>query len=98
MAEDAKERPRWRVSAWQKTGAASVGEARQGRPEGCGEPVVKCSLFGADPYWGRIVSELGSAGIDFDPTRVEIAYGDVVVRANGVAVGHDEAAVRAPTR
>ena len=28
--------------------------------------LVQCSLFGADPYWGRMVSELGSAGTPFD--------------------------------
>ena len=56
--------------------------------------LVKCSLFGADPYWGRIFSELGSAGVAFDPDRVEIAYGGTVVAAKGVAVVHDDEAVR----
>ena len=30
---------------------------------------MKCSLNGEDPYWGRVVSELGSAGVGFDPDR-----------------------------
>jgi glutamate N-acetyltransferase/amino-acid N-acetyltransferase len=55
---------------------------------------VKCSLFGADPYWGRIISELGTAGVAFDPDRVEIAYGGVVVCDKGVAVAHDADEVR----
>ena len=40
--------------------------------------LVKCSLNGEDPYWGRVVSELGSAGVAFDIDRVEVAYGGVV--------------------
>jgi len=55
--------------------------------------LVQCSLFGEDPYWGRVVSELGSAGVPFDIDRVSVAYGGTVVCAAGVAVAHDEAAV-----
>ncbi len=57
--------------------------------------LVQCSLFGADPYWGRIVSELGSAGTPFDVDRVSVAYGGTVVCAAGEAVAFDEAAVAA---
>jgi len=57
--------------------------------------LVQCSLFGEDPYWGRIVSELGSAGTPFDMDRVAVAYGGTVVCAAGIAVPHDEAAVAA---
>ncbi len=57
--------------------------------------LVQCSLFGEDPYWGRIISELGSAGTPFDLDRVSVAYGGTVVCAAGVAVPHDEAAVAA---
>jgi glutamate N-acetyltransferase/amino-acid N-acetyltransferase len=55
--------------------------------------LVQCSLFGEDPYWGRIVSELGSAGTPFDIDRVAVAYGGTVVCAAGIAVPHEEAAV-----
>jgi glutamate N-acetyltransferase/amino-acid N-acetyltransferase len=55
--------------------------------------LVQCSIFGEDPYWGRIVSELGSAGTPFDIDRVAVAYGGTVVCAAGMAVPHDEAAV-----
>ena len=47
--------------------------------------LVKCSLNGEDPYWGRVVSELGAAGVAFDLDRVSVAYGGVVVCAGGVA-------------
>ena len=57
--------------------------------------LVQCSLFGEDPYWGRVVSELGSAGTPFDIDRVTIAYGGVAVCRDGVAVAHDDGAVAA---
>ena len=57
--------------------------------------LVQCSLYGCDPYWGRIVSELGSAGTPFDPDKVSVAYGGTVVCAAGMAVTHDEAVVSA---
>jgi N-acetylglutamate synthase/N-acetylornithine aminotransferase len=42
-----------------------------------------------------VVSELGSAGVGFDPDLVEVAYGDVVVCRGGVAAPHDDQALRA---
>ena len=57
--------------------------------------LVKCSINGGDPYWGRVVSELGSAGVSFDPDAVAVAYGDVVVCRHGVAADHDADALAA---
>ena len=39
------------------------------------------------------MSELGSAGVEFDPDLVEVSYGGVVVCRQGVAVDHDASAV-----
>lgn len=76
-------------------GAASDRAAHVAARKVADSMLVQCSLFGEDPYWGRIVSELGSAGTPFDIDRVAVAYGGTVVCAAGVAVPHDEAAVAA---
>ncbi|MCX7621932.1 MAG: bifunctional ornithine acetyltransferase/N-acetylglutamate synthase, partial [Acidimicrobiales bacterium] len=55
--------------------------------------LCKCSWYGCDPYWGRIASELGSAGVLFDPRLVSIRYGGVTVAEGGVEVEHDREAV-----
>jgi glutamate N-acetyltransferase/amino-acid N-acetyltransferase len=92
MAEDAEGATK---TAWVWVrGARSEDEARQAARKVAESQLVKCSLFGADPYWGRIVSELGTAGVAFDPDRVEIAYGGVTVCSKGIAVTHDADAVR----
>ena len=76
------------------------------RASSCGRPVarrgtaaartvassqlVQCSLYGCDPYWGRVLSELGASGAIFDPERVDIAYNGIVVCRDGVAAPHDD--------
>ena len=76
-------------------GAASDEEAHRAARKVAESSLVKCSLNGADPYWGRVLSELGSAGIAFDPDRVSIAYGGVVVCRHGVGAEHDADALAA---
>ncbi len=75
------------------TGAVSDEEAHAAARKVADSLLVKCSLYGRDPYWGRVVSELGSAGVSFDPERVSVAYGDEVVCRDGVAAAHDPSMV-----
>ncbi len=77
------------------TGAMSDAEAHAAARKVASSLLVKCSLNGADPYWGRVVSELGSSGVHFELDRTSVAYGGVVVCARGAAVPHDERAVAA---
>ncbi len=72
-------------------GARSVDEARRAARAVAESQLVQCSLYGSDPYWGRVLSELGASGAQLDPERVAIAYNGVVVCREGVAAEHDTA-------
>jgi len=79
-------------------GAASDDDAHRAARKVAESPLVKCSLNGSDPYWGRVVSELGSAGVAFDLERVSVSYGGVTVCRHGVAADHDAGALAAHMR
>jgi glutamate N-acetyltransferase/amino-acid N-acetyltransferase len=93
MAQDAEGASR--VAHVRVTGARSDGEAHLAARKVAGSLLVKCSLNGEDPYWGRVASDLGSAGVAFDMDRLSILYGGVAVCRQGLAVSYDEAAVAA---
>jgi glutamate N-acetyltransferase/amino-acid N-acetyltransferase len=74
-------------------GARSGSDARLAARAVANSQLVQCSLNGGDPYWGRVLSELGASGAHLDPERVDISYGGVVVCREGIACAHDEAAL-----
>ena len=65
-------------------GAASYEDARRAARQVAGSQLVQCSFNGEDPYWGRILSELGASGAQFDPEQVTISYDGIVVCHDGV--------------
>jgi glutamate N-acetyltransferase/amino-acid N-acetyltransferase len=75
-------------------GARSDDDAHRGARAVGGSLLVKCSLNGADPYWGRVVAALGAAGIEFDLDAVSVSYGGTTVCDRGIAAPHDAAAVK----
>jgi glutamate N-acetyltransferase/amino-acid N-acetyltransferase len=77
------------------TGAASVDEADRAARKLATSLLVKCSFYGNDPYWGRILSDLGTAGVALDVDRVTIAYDGIVVARGLAPTGADASAVAA---
>ena len=74
-------------------GARSVAEARIAARAVANSQLVQCSLNGNDPYWGRVLSELGASGAYLDPERVDISYHGVEVCRDGVACAFDGGAL-----
>ncbi|UCG14957.1 MAG: bifunctional glutamate N-acetyltransferase/amino-acid acetyltransferase ArgJ [Deltaproteobacteria bacterium] len=68
-------------------GASRQIEAVRGARTVANSPLVKTALFGEDANWGRVLAALGRAGIDFDPNRVQLYFGDVKLVENGLFVG-----------
>ena len=76
-------------------GAATAEDAERAARKLAGSLLVKSSFYGSDPYWGRVLSELGVAGVAVDVDAVTIAYDGVVVSKGRAPTGADATGVAA---
>jgi glutamate N-acetyltransferase/amino-acid N-acetyltransferase len=61
------------------TGARDSAQAKRVGKTIVNSPLVKTSVHGADPNWGRVAMAIGKLedDLDIDPARVRIRYGDL---------------------
>lgn len=71
-------------------GAASDAAAEKIARAIANSPLVKTAIAGSDPNWGRILSSAGTAGVAFDPRKVDIDFQGVPVCREGLAAEFDE--------
>jgi glutamate N-acetyltransferase/amino-acid N-acetyltransferase len=91
MARDAEGRTK--IVTVRVTGALSDAEARLAARRIGSNQLVKCSWYGGDPYWGRLLAEAGASGVGFETERASVAYGGIVVAEGGAPRPHDAEAV-----
>lgn len=70
-------------------GAKEDGEAELMARTIANSSLVKTAFFGEDANWGRIIAAMGRSDVRFDPDKVDIAFGDVVLVKDGVGQGLD---------
>jgi glutamate N-acetyltransferase/amino-acid N-acetyltransferase len=91
MARDAEGMTR--IAKLVVTGAANDNEARIAAKNIVENNLVKCSWYGGDPYWGRLMAAAGSAGVDLDVSKSHVAYGGIKVAQGGTGIEHDGVAL-----
>lgn len=91
MAHDAEGMTR--LAHLHVTGAASDAEARIAAKSIAENNLVKCSWYGADPYWGRLLAAAGSTNVALDVHRSFVSYGGIRVAEGGVNCAHDAQAL-----
>ncbi len=84
MARDAEGMTR--MVALTVSGAASDAEARIAAKAIAENNLVKCSWYGGDPYWGRLLAAAGSCGIAFETEKTCVSYGGIPVCRAGTGI------------
>ncbi len=68
-------------------GARSIKEADQIAMTIANSPLVKTAIYGEDANWGRIMAAIGRAGVEINPEKIDIYFGDICVVKNGLGQG-----------
>ncbi len=73
-------------------GAASEAQALEVSRAVARSNLVKTAIFGNDPNWGRILSEVGTTAAEYEPEHVDVSINGVMVCRAGM-IGEDRSLV-----
>jgi glutamate N-acetyltransferase / amino-acid N-acetyltransferase len=76
-------------------GAQSDEDAQRAAFAVANSPLVKASMHGAAPGWGRILAAVGYSGAEVQPERAMVRIGPVIVAERGLVAGGPELIERA---
>ena len=65
------------------SGARSLADARAAARTVAASPLVKASVHGGDPNWGRIVAAVGRSGAEVIESRIDLYFDDVCLVRGG---------------
>ncbi|HFI0517780.1 TPA: bifunctional glutamate N-acetyltransferase/amino-acid acetyltransferase ArgJ [Streptococcus suis] len=71
------------------TGATTPLAARMVAKSIVGSSLVKTAIFGEDANWGRIIAAIGYAGVEIDPTAIDIELCGIPVMADSSPLSFD---------
>ncbi|XP_051131409.1 arginine biosynthesis bifunctional protein ArgJ, chloroplastic isoform X2 [Andrographis paniculata] len=74
------------------SGTSTEGEAASVARSVASSSLVKAAVYGRDPNWGRIACAAGYAGIPFNPNKLRISLGDILLMNNGQPLPFDREA------
>ena len=72
------------------SGAANEASAVKAARAIASSNLVKTAINGEDANWGRILAAVGNAGIEFDPSEVEICFGSVPILRRNYKINFSE--------
>ncbi|KAL0338340.1 UNVERIFIED_CONTAM: Arginine biosynthesis bifunctional protein ArgJ, chloroplastic [Sesamum angustifolium] len=74
------------------SGAGTEAEAAKVARSVASSSLTKAAVYGRDPNWGRIACAAGYAGIPFNPNKLRISLGDILLMESGQPLPFDRAA------
>jgi glutamate N-acetyltransferase/amino-acid N-acetyltransferase len=75
------------------SGATSLAEARLAARAVVSSPLVKAAVHGGDPNWGRIMSAVGSSGVEVVESKIDLYIGNICLIRAGQLLPFDKSSV-----
>ena len=71
-------------------GARDFAEAKTVAKAIAHSPLVKTAMYGEDANWGRVLCAAGYSGVDIDPDKIRLWFGDLLLFKDGAPHDVDE--------